>query len=44
MSSGLTRRNFIGKTSLAAAAATILPRHVLGCKGYKAPSDTLNDA
>lgn len=43
-SSGMTRRSFIGKTSLAAAAITIVPRHVLGGKGYKAPSDTLNVA
>ena len=42
--SGMTRRSFIGKTSLAAAAITIIPRHVLGGKGYKAPSDTLNIA
>lgn len=42
--SGMTRRNFIGKTSLAAAAITIVPRHVLGGQGYKAPSDTLNVA
>lgn len=35
-----SRRNFIKKTSLAAAAFTIVPRHVLG-KGYRAPSDTL---
>ncbi len=42
--SGMTRRSFIGKTSLAAAAITIVPRHVLGGQGYKAPSDTLNVA
>jgi predicted dehydrogenase len=42
--SGMTRRSFIGKTSLAAAAITIVPRHVLGGKGFKAPSDTLNVA
>jgi len=42
--SGMTRRSFIGKTSLAAAAITIVPRHVLGGQGYKAPSDTLNIA
>lgn len=41
---GMTRRSFIGKTSLAAAAITIVPRHVLGGKGYKAPSDKLNIA
>ena len=42
--SGMTRRSFIGKTSLAAAAITIVQRHVLGGQGYKAPSDTLNVA
>ncbi|MBX2916248.1 MAG: Gfo/Idh/MocA family oxidoreductase [Cyclobacteriaceae bacterium] len=35
-----TRRSFIKTAGLAAAAVTIVPRHVLG-KGYKAPSDTL---
>jgi predicted dehydrogenase len=36
----MKRRNFIMKAGLAAAAVTIVPRHVLG-KGYRAPSDTL---
>ena len=40
----LSRRDFIGKTALTAAAFTIVPRHVLGGPGYKAPSDTLNIA
>lgn len=35
-----TRRSFIKSASLAAAAVTIVPRHVLG-KGYLAPSDKL---
>ncbi|NOX87434.1 MAG: Gfo/Idh/MocA family oxidoreductase [Calditrichaeota bacterium] len=43
-SEGISRRRFLGQASLAAAAFTIVPRHVLGGKGYKAPSDTLNIA
>lgn len=37
----ISRRNFIRNAALAAAAVTIVPRHVLGGKGYIAPSDTL---
>jgi predicted dehydrogenase len=36
----MKRRAFIQQAGLAAAAVTIVPRHVLG-KGYRAPSDTL---
>ena len=43
-SKGLSRREFIGRTALTTAAFTIIPRHVLGGPGYKAPSDTLNIA
>ncbi len=39
-----TRRRFLRTAATAAAAFTIVPRHVLGGKGYKAPSDTLNIA
>lgn len=39
---GVSRRAFI-EGAAAAAAFTIVPRHVLG-KGYQAPSDTLNIA
>ena len=42
--SGITRRSFIGRTALATTAFTILPRHVLGGKGFVAPSDKLNIA
>jgi hypothetical protein len=35
-----TRRSFIKRAGLAAAAVTIVPRHVLG-KGYLAPSDKI---
>ncbi|HEX8059807.1 MAG TPA: Gfo/Idh/MocA family oxidoreductase, partial [Cyclobacteriaceae bacterium] len=36
----MKRRTFLSQAGLAAAAITIVPRHVLG-KGYRAPSDTL---
>jgi len=40
----LSRRNFLGRTATAAAAFTIIPRSVMGGKGYTAPSDTVNVA
>ncbi len=40
----ISRRAFMGKTAAAAAGMMVVPRHVLGGKGYKAPSDTLNIA
>jgi hypothetical protein len=40
----MSRRKFIGGSALAAASVSIVPRHVLGGVGYKAPSDTLNIA
>ena len=36
-----SRRNFLKSTAIAAAAFTIVPRHVLGGKGFLAPSDRL---
>ncbi|MFX7621239.1 hypothetical protein ABTJ52_23255, partial [Acinetobacter baumannii] len=36
-----SRRNFIKNTSLALAGFYIVPRHVLGGKGFIAPSDKL---
>jgi predicted dehydrogenase len=42
-SGGMTRRRFIGSTA-AAAAFTIVPRHVLGGQGYTPPSDRLHIA
>lgn len=36
-----SRREFIRNTALAAAGFMIVPRHVLGGKGYTAPSDKL---
>lgn len=40
----ISRRNFIGGAAAAAAAFTIVPRHVLGGSGQVAPSDKLNIA
>ena len=37
-----SRRDFLKKGMLAAAGFYILPRHVLGGKGYTAPSDKVN--
>lgn len=39
-----SRRDFIGKTAVATAAFTIIPRHVLGGPGFTAPSDMVNVA
>ena len=39
-----TRRGFLKKTLAAGAGITILPRHVLGGKGFVAPSDQLTKA
>ena len=39
-----TRREFIATTSAAAAAFTIVPRHVLGGTQFVAPSDKVNVA
>lgn len=39
-----TRREFLGDAGKAGFAFTIVPRHVLGGVGYRAPSDTLNVA
>lgn len=40
-STGTSRRDFLKTTSLAAASFMIVPRHVLGGKGFIAPSDKL---
>lgn len=39
--STLNRRKFVSLAATAAAAFTIVPRHVLGGRGYVAPSDTI---
>jgi len=38
----MNRRKFIGSTAAAAAAFTVVPRHVLGGPGYVAPNDKVN--
>jgi hypothetical protein len=42
MKTQMNRRKFIRGTVASAAAFTIVPRHVLGGKGYIAPSDKIN--
>ena len=44
MSKDYTRRDFVGDTARAALGAMIVPRHVLGGRGYQPPSSTLNVA
>src|SRR5688500_18251856 len=39
-----TRREFIADTTKVALGAMVLPRHLLGGPGYRAPSATLNIA
>ena len=41
---GTTRREFVATGSKLALGAMIVPRHVLGGRGFRAPSDTLNIA
>ncbi|MFN8582127.1 MAG: twin-arginine translocation signal domain-containing protein [Gemmatimonadaceae bacterium] len=43
MAEPISRRDFVADTATAAAAFTIVPRHVLG-RGFRAPSTTLNVA
>jgi hypothetical protein len=38
---GISRGDFIKQSALATTALTIIPRHVMGGKGYVAPSDKL---
>jgi predicted dehydrogenase len=40
----VSRRTFVGDVAAAGMAFTIVPRHVLGSPGHRAPSDTLNVA
>ncbi|WP_430971621.1 Gfo/Idh/MocA family protein [Sunxiuqinia rutila] len=42
MNEKLNRRNFLGKAALGAAAVTIIPRHVMGGKGFVAANDRIN--
>ena len=41
---GTTRRDFVATGSKLALGAMIVPRHVLGGRGFQAPSDSLNIA
>jgi predicted dehydrogenase len=42
MNSKMNRRKFIGNSAVAAAAITIIPRHVLGGNGFIAANDRIN--
>ncbi len=42
MGKNINRRKFLGNSAAAAAAFTIIPRHVLGGKGFLAASDRIN--
>lgn len=42
--SGLSRRQFIGRTATAVSAFSLVPRHVLGGPKFVAPSDKVNIA
>src|SRR5262245_57272831 len=44
MSKRISRREFVNDASTLAFGAMIVPRHVLGGPGFKAPSATLNVA
>ncbi|WP_434479530.1 Gfo/Idh/MocA family protein [Gemmatimonas sp.] len=44
MSDSFSRRDFVGTSATLAMGAMIVPRHVLGGQGFRAPSDTLNIA
>ncbi|HYK91768.1 MAG TPA: Gfo/Idh/MocA family oxidoreductase [Acidobacteriota bacterium] len=39
---GMNRRKFIGTTAAAVAGISLVPRHVLGGRGFVAPSDKVN--
>ena len=44
MADELSRRDFVSTTSKLAFGGMIVPRHVIGGPGFRAPSDTLNVA
>jgi hypothetical protein len=44
MSKPVSRRDFVTDAGRLAVGAMILPRHILGGPGYRAPSATLNVA
>src|SRR3954471_10069093 len=41
---GVSRRSFVAGTAASAFGAMVVPRHVLGGAGYRAPSETVNVA
>ena len=43
-SASTSRRSFLGRAAAAAAAVTVVPRHVLGGPGHTPPSEKLNIA
>ena len=43
-STGLSRRQFLGRTATAVAAFSVVPRHVLGGPKFVAPSEKVNIA
>ena len=42
--SSMDRRDFLSKSAMAFSGLLVVPRHVLGGRGYQAPSDRLNIA
>ncbi|MDD3812536.1 MAG: twin-arginine translocation signal domain-containing protein, partial [Bacteroidales bacterium] len=44
MKKSLNRRSFLATSAIAGAGLLVVPRHVLGGKGFVAPSDKLNIA
>ena len=42
MTAPIPRRSFLAQAAVLGAGVTIVPRHVLGGRGYTAPSDRLN--
>jgi len=44
MKKSINRRSFLTHSAIAGAGMVVVPRHVLGGKGYTAPSDKLNIA
>ncbi|MDE2956732.1 MAG: Gfo/Idh/MocA family oxidoreductase [Bacteroidota bacterium] len=44
MNKDVSRRSFLARSAAVASGVMILPRHVLGGPGYRAPSDQLNIA
>ncbi|MEA1875913.1 MAG: Gfo/Idh/MocA family oxidoreductase [Bacteroidota bacterium] len=44
MKKSVSRRDFLTRTGIATAGVMVVPRHVIGGKGYIAPSDKLNIA